>query len=60
MLEKIYELKERYEAEMAHLSVKLEVLNDLLALTPTAEEEVVETEELVEAEVEQPDELAGL
>jgi hypothetical protein len=59
MLEKIYELKAQYEAEMAHLAVKLEVLNDLLALVPTAEEEVVE-EELVEAEVEQPDELEGL
>lgn len=57
MLEKIYELKAKYEAEMERLALKLEVLSDLLSLAPSTEE-VVETEE--ELVVEEPDELATL
>lgn len=57
MLEKIYELKAKYETEMERLALKLEVLSDLLSLAPS-NEEVVETEE--ELVVQEPDELEGL
>lgn len=59
MLDKIYELKAKYEAEIAKTQLKLEVLADLLALAPSTEEEVA-VEETEEEVVEETDELASL
>jgi hypothetical protein len=59
MVEKMYELKAKYEAEIARTQLKLEVLDELLALVPQEEpilEEVVESEE----ETETVDELDNL
>ena len=58
MLDKIYELKAKYEAEIAKTQLKLEVLDDLLALAPSNEE--VAVEETEEEVVEETDELASL
>ncbi len=57
MVEKMYELKAKYEAEIAKLQLKLEVVDELLSLAPTAEPTVDEEleridEEVVEAETE--------
>lgn len=59
MLDKIYELKATYEAEMQKLALKMEVLNDLLALVPVETEEVVEEQEETET-VEEANELEAL
>lgn len=59
MLDKIYELKATYEAETKKLALKLEVLNDLLALVPVKTEEVVEEQEETET-VEEANELETL
>lgn len=59
MVKKMYELKAKYEAEIARTQLKLEVLDELLALVPQEEpilEEVVESEE----ETENVDELDNL
>ena len=57
MVEKMYELKAKYEAEIAKLQLKLEVVDELLSLAPTEEPTVDEEleridEEVVEAETE--------
>lgn len=59
MLDKIYELKATYEAEMQKLALKMEVLNDLLTLVPVETEEVVEEQEETET-VEEANELETL
>lgn len=37
MVDKLYELKANYEAEIERLQIKVEVINDLLALVPAEE-----------------------
>jgi hypothetical protein len=58
MVEKMYELKAKYEAEISKLQLKLEVVDELLALVP-AEEPTVDEElqNLDEELVEETEEL---
>lgn len=58
MVEKMYELKAKYEAEISKLQLKLEVVDELLALVP-AEEPTVDKElqNLDEELVEETEEL---
>lgn len=50
MVEKMYELKAKYEAEISRLQLKIEVLNDLFELAPQPKEETVELLEQSESE----------
>jgi hypothetical protein len=58
MVEKMYELKAKYEAEISKLQLKLEVVDELLALVP-AEEPTVD-EELQNLDEELVEETEGL
>lgn len=56
MVDKFYELKAKYEAEIAKLQIKLEVVEEFLALVPVEEPIADEELENLDEEVEELEE----